>query len=151
VTWALSGTLSMGPFFSDASASAGARAVAEVEHALRPHAVPLGSFDARTPRDVLELLADATVKDLELTSFDGEPIYLASLENGAMRVVPMAGPPRAQIEHARIVEVVASAARGVGVTEATVIDRYDLYYLDRRRERPLPVIRARLGDPGGSR
>src|SRR4029453_1016596 len=35
--------------------------------------------------------------------------------------------------------------------EATVIDQYDAYYLDRRRKRPLPVILVRLGDASRTR
>ena len=31
------------------------------------------------------------------------------------------------------------------------MDQYDAYYLDRHRERPLPVIYARLNDAGGTR
>src|SRR6185436_18564570 len=38
------------------------------------------------------------------------------------------------------------AAPSTGLAELRVIDQYDRYYLDRRRERPLPVILARVND-----
>ena len=35
--------------------------------------------------------------------------------------------------------------------EISTIDRYDAYYRDRRRERPLPVVLAQLGDADRTR
>jgi hypothetical protein len=42
--------------------------------------------------------------------------------------------------------VVKTAAGESGLAEITTIDQYDMYYLDRHRERPLPVVLARLND-----
>jgi hypothetical protein len=38
-------------------------------------------------------------------------------------------------------------ALGPNVAELRMMEQYDAYYRDRRRERPLPVIYARLDDP----
>jgi hypothetical protein len=50
------------------------------------------------------------------------------------------------LDPTRIVQVVMLASKPVGLTEARVITEYDAYYLDRLREKPLPVILARLND-----
>ena len=38
-----------------------------------------------------------------------------------------------------------------GLAEIRVLEQYDAYYLDRRRQRPLPVILARLNDGADTR
>jgi hypothetical protein len=99
----------------------------------------------------LEQLGDVPVKELELTAFGGEPVYLATLARGQTRVVPIKGEPRAGFERQRIIDVVTKAAAPAGLAEIRVLDQYDRYYLDRRRQRPLPVILARLNDTGQTR
>src|SRR4030095_5162141 len=43
-------------------------------------------------------------------------------------------------------DVVKQAAGPQGLTEMRINERYDRYYLDRHRKKPLPVILARLND-----
>jgi len=86
------------------------------------------------------------VKELELTIVSGEPVYLATLAGGATRVVGLSGPPRDAFDTQRLIDVVTKAAQPAGLADARLVDRYDVYYLDRRREKPLPVILARLND-----
>ena len=62
----------------------------------------------------------------------------------------MNGEPQAALDSRRIIDVVTAAA-GTGTVEATVIDQYDRYYLDRNRRRPLPVILAQLHDDAATR
>src|SRR5207253_8851370 len=50
-----------------------------------------------------------------------------------------------------IVDVVAKAAQANGGADIIVLGRYDMYYLDRRRARPLPVILARMHDADQTR
>ena len=52
---------------------------------------------------------------------------------------------------ARAVMSVVRGALGSSLAELRVIDEYDAYYRDRRREQPLPVIYARLNDAVGTR
>jgi hypothetical protein len=145
VTWAFSGMLSMDPF-----PSSGARATSEIRQALRGP-LQLEAFAARDPREALTLLPGLPVKELELASFGGEPIYIATLGRGESRVVPIAGAPRDEFDRGRLVELIAKAAQPHGLAETRVLDRYDVYYLDRHRQRPLPVILARVNDAEHSR
>jgi hypothetical protein len=45
-----------------------------------------------------------------------------------------------------IINIVKETVSDSPAMQIQVIDQYDLYYLDRRRERPLPVIRGLLND-----
>ena len=148
ITWAFSGMLSMDPF----PQPTGGQALA-----LRPGLAPtvpqalrgrfdLAAFSAKHPRAAIAELGGAHVKELELTTFAGEPLYLARLADGDTRLVPMNGAPRPAVDPQRIINVVTAAAQPAGVAEIKVLEQYDAYYLDRRRTRPLPVVLARLDD-----
>jgi len=139
-TWAFSGMLSMDPFPSTTR-----RGAVPLADALRG-SVKLDAFATKTPQDALSQLAPQRVKELELTSFAGEPVYLAMLEGGSTRIVPMDGPPQPEFDRQRIADVIAAATRADGGADVRVLDSYDAYYLDRRRERTLPVILAQLHD-----
>jgi hypothetical protein len=142
VTYAFSGLLSMDPFpsFNDRIQQRRREGgEPNIYRALRGDLDPR-AFDIRHPREVLEQLRNQPVKEIELTSFDSQAIYLARLANGETRVVPMQGEPRAGFNHADIVRVVSAAAGGRMTTR--VLDQYDRYYLDRTRRRPLPVVLA---------
>ena len=128
VTWAFSGMLSMDPF--------GARPRSAPPLTLRGR-LDLDAFAARSPQDALQALAPARVKQLEWTSVLGEPGYLATLDDGATRVVPMRGAPQSTFDVAKL-----SAALGASGAAVGLLDRYDVYYLDRRQRKPLPVIVA---------
>jgi hypothetical protein len=141
-TWAFSGMLSMDPF-GDPPRPPPLRLVTSN--------VPLEAFGGKSPRAALEQLRDLDVRELEFASFAGEPIYLATLGGGDTRVVPLDGTPRSGLDHQRIADAVTAATQERGGASFTVIDRYDRYYLDRRRERPLPVIVARVNDAEGTR
>jgi hypothetical protein len=56
----------------------------------------------------------------------------------------------ATIETDLIAEVVKELA-GPMLADIRTIDQYDRYYLDRRRQRPLPVVRVQLNDPDQTR
>jgi hypothetical protein len=145
VTWAYSGMLSMDPFPSVA-----ARSPAAIPQALRGR-LQLAAFAARDPREAIGELAGAGVKEIELLSFGGEPIYLAMLGRGESRLVPLRGSPLETFDRARIVSLLTAAAQPQGLAETRVLERYDRYYLDRRRQKPLPVILARINDPEHTR
>jgi hypothetical protein len=147
-TWAFSGMLSMDPFPMRGGRPAG-RTV-NIPQALRGR-FDFEAFAGRHPRDVLAALAPLEVRELELTTFAGEPIYLATIAGGGTRVVPMQGKPAEAIDADRIVEAVRDAAGDGGIAETRVLNQYDRYYLDRRRERPLPVILVRLNDEARTR
>jgi hypothetical protein len=150
-TWAFSGMLTMDPFPLDNDpADSEVTTGAAIEQALRGRTL-LTDFAAKDPRVALAQLADRPVKQLELATVAGDPVYMATLAGGETRHVPLDGAPRAEFDRQRLIDVVTKASQPAGVSEVRVIDQYDRYYLDRRRERPLPVILARVNDEGGSR
>jgi hypothetical protein len=139
-TWAFSGLLSMDPFPMRRG-----QATNGVAQALRGP-LQLNAFASLHPRDALAQLASLAVKDLELAHAAGEPVYIATLAGGETRIVPLGGPPRLELNRRRMSEIVKQAAGASAVAEIAAIDQYDMYYLDRHRQRPLPVILARLND-----
>jgi len=158
-TWAFSGLLSMDPFPRRTNRPIGGgdqigrfspNAPRSVQAALRGR-VRLDAFARKHPTAALAQLGDLEVKELELTAAAGTPAYLATLEDGATRFVPIDGEPIDSLTPERITEVVRRAAGPNGLAEIRTIDQYDMYYLDRRREKPLPVVLARLNDEGGTR
>jgi hypothetical protein len=165
-TWAFSGLLSMGPFPIvnrlteltiplDTSSGRGANANggrgANVASALRgPRRPELSAYRERHPSAAIAAVSDFDAKELEYASFAGEPVYLAFNGRGETRIIPMRGEVKATFEFEDVMRVVREAA-GDGLAELRVMEAYDAYYLDRRGERPLPVIYARLNDAVSSR
>jgi hypothetical protein len=155
-TWAFSGMLSMDPFPTNTESGGSARSKgkargsASIPGALRGR-FQLSAFEAKHPREALTQLSGLGVKELDLTSFAGEPVYLAVLPKGETRVVPLRGDPMPGFGTDRINGVVQKVADAVNLTEARVLDDYDVYYLDRHHERPLPVVLVRLNDADHTR
>src|SRR5206468_4642240 len=75
-TWAFSGMLSMDPFPMRTDGPAGGRRDGEggIPRALRSR-VELAAFAPKHPREALAQVSDLAVKEIELTSFAGEPVY----------------------------------------------------------------------------
>jgi hypothetical protein len=122
-----------------------------LETALRGEAgLQLSSFAALPVDRALGRLAPFEVKTLELTTFANAPIYIARDGRGGTRVLPVGGAPSERLDVETVMQV-ARRALGPQLAELTVIDRYDAYYLDRHGARPLPVVRARMGDGVNSR
>jgi hypothetical protein len=122
---------------------------AQIDSALRAGIAPLASYGERHPRDAVAALEGFDVKEIELTTFDGAPVYLAS--NGRdTRVVPLRGGavPGFPTEH--VTRLVRETV-GRSLDELRLMSDYDAYYLDRRRERPLPVLYVGLNDPMATR
>ncbi len=152
-TWAFSGMLSMDPLPTNTTGGPEARTGAETSR--MPQALcgrpQLPAFIGAHPRDVLSHVAHPGVKELELASCAGEPVYLAHLGAGDTRIVALDGHVRAEFDRQRIVEIAAQAAAPIGLAEVRVLDQYDVYYLDRHRQRPLPVILVTLNDADRTR
>jgi hypothetical protein len=51
-----------------------------------------------------------------------------------------------ELDTARIIDIVKRAAPDPGAVETRVVEQYDMYYLDRTRQQPLPVILALMND-----
>ena len=155
ITWAFSGLLSMGPFsamnrLTDLTVPARAGGP-NVANALRgAQAMPLSAYADRPPRNAIAAVQGFDAKELESTSFAGEPLYLVPNGRGETRLVPLHGDPRSTLDPEDVMRVVRDAV-GSNLADLRIIDEYDAYYLDRRRVRPLPVIYARLNDAVGTR
>jgi hypothetical protein len=169
VTWAFSGLLSMGPFeFVDRLNGNGSgpaekgkgkdkeqRGRRPVNFAAAFHGAgsfQLSSFAARPPAEALACLpANFRPTALEFTQFDGEPHYIATSASGETRIVPVSGrAPVVEFDRARMLRIIQDVG-GSGLAELNIIDQYDTYYLDRLREKPLPVIYARMNDEFSTR
>lgn len=149
-TWAFSGMLSMDPFPMEfGGPSRGNVERPDIPQALRGD-MQFASFTGKHPREALAQLGNLRIKELELTTFAGEPVYMATIARGETRIVPISGEPRLEFNRQHIVDVVTKAAPP-GMVDTRVIDQYDRYYLDRLRQRPLPVILAQLHDEENTR
>ena len=120
MTWAFSGLLSMDPFPSQRTGGGAVRRGGGpgVPQALRGRGNQPAAFAAKHPREALAQIRDLKVRELELTSFAGEPVYLATIANGGTRIIPVNGEPRTEFDRRRIVEVVTKAAQSSGGASA---------------------------------
>ncbi|MGE3405162.1 MAG: PepSY domain-containing protein, partial [Vicinamibacterales bacterium] len=157
ITWAFSGLLSMGPFESiDRLTGKHARADEAQRNRRALQATLLGggepSLDAyvRPPADALAALGGFDVRRLDLGWFSGRPHYRAVDGNGGTRIVPMAGPAVDGLGSTAVTQVVRSGA-STATADTDVQTGFDAYYLDRRGERPLPVVRVVFAGTGHPR
>jgi hypothetical protein len=151
-TWAFSGMLSMDPPFlnSDpvgAALGPGGSPSARIQAALHPAPFHLADYQSKTPQKALAQLGGLNVKELDCTSFDGRPVYVATLSSKEIQIVPVEGDVLKEFSRDRIFEMVARAAEPVAILERRVMTQYDAYYLDRHHRRPLPVLFVKLNDP----
>jgi len=167
VTWAFSGLLSMGPFpivdrlteltvptppapAADAGVRrgrGGAGRGPNLAAALRGRgSPPLSVYDEKDPRITIASVREFGVKELEFTSFAGAPVYLATNGGSETRIIPVRGPPKSSYGVDEVMGIIRNAA-GKDLADLRLIHQYDAYYLDRRRQAPLPVIYAEMNDP----
>jgi hypothetical protein len=161
VTWTFSGSLAFLPFPTPQPAPAtraqlqarpspgdgggGRRGHPGLAAALRGRSA-LEDFARLHPRDLLARYAELPIKEIAFTSFDDEPLYVAKLSDGASFLISLAGDRVDHLDRARIVEIVKGAAADPEKVEARLVEQYDMYYLDRTRGQPLPVILALMND-----
>ncbi|MEO8098120.1 MAG: PepSY domain-containing protein [Acidobacteriota bacterium] len=161
MTWAFSGMLSMDPF---PLARGGAKEAAKgkgrgnftpaqrVQQAFAAGRLDLAGYEAKHPAEVLARLdANFGAKELEYTSFAGEPVFHASSGAGETLVIPVRTEAAEGLNQDRVMIVIKEAAGEQNIAELRVLTQYDRYYLDRLHERPLPVIYAQLKDEGSTR
>jgi hypothetical protein len=155
MTWTFSGMLSMDPFPFDRGEAKGkgnASPAQRVQQALSGGRFDLARFDGKHPAEVLARLdANFAVKELEYTSFAGEPVFHAKSGTGETRVIPVDAAVAERMNQDRVLSLAKQAAGDGNLAEARILAQYDRYYLDRTGERPLPVIYVRLKDAGETR
>jgi hypothetical protein len=98
------------------------------------------------PRELLSKVPQLDVKELEWTSFAGTPLFNANLAGGKSQLLSLDGAPVNGFETNQLIEIVKSAVPNPNAIEIQAIDQYDMYYLDRTRQRPLPVLRVLMND-----
>jgi hypothetical protein len=113
--------------------------------------VDLADFESLHPRDLLSQFAHLGIRDLEFTSFAGQPLYSTNLADGSSRLISLDGRVIDGFDHGRIIDIVKATASNPRAVETRIVEQYDLHYLDRRRERPLPVILALMHDTENTR
>ncbi len=156
-TWAFSGMLSMGvipnrgPANTAKGKGKGGPPAVSIPQALRGGRFQLSAFAAKLPSEALRQLAGFPVKELEFTTFAGDPVYIATDGDRRSRIVPMNAEPMDEFDRDRIMNIVKLASPQGSIAELRVMDEYDRYYLDRRGRRPLPVIYARTTEPDETR
>jgi hypothetical protein len=141
-TWVFSGFLSMEPF----SWLAG-RDRLSLEEALQGVRLDIAKFAVKDPRAAIaEAGIELRVKELEFASFDGDALYFAVETPRHSRIVPMQGTSREVLDTARVVDAVRRAVSPAAVLEIRRVNAYELYYVDRYKQQPLPVLYFRLND-----
>jgi len=136
-TWVFSGLLSMEPF------DALTQAPETGPSGLLRESPSLGSFRNLPP-------LPPGVKELELTQFDGQPVYLATNAPGQSQVLALDGTAQPQFDRGALLKIAAAAADPYRIAESRDVDRYEAYYVARHGELPLPALFVRLDDPRGS-
>jgi hypothetical protein len=147
-TWGLSGMLSMTPFPALAEGPVDAYRIVEALSGPQP---PLRAYAAKPPAQALRQVAsDMRVKEIEFTSFAGEPVYLARETSDKTRIVPVNFDPAPFYDPQIVAAVVAMATEPSKVAEARLVDKYEAYYVDRHGDLPLPALFLRLDDAARS-
>jgi len=145
-TWVFSGFLSMDPF----SWLAG-RDCPDLDEALHGLRLDITKFADKDPRQAIaEAGTEMRVKELEFGSFDGSALYFAVETSRHSRIVPMHGSSREVLDTGRIVDAVKRAVSPAAVGETRLVNDYEVYYLNRYKQQPLPVLYFRLNDASRS-
>ena len=171
ITWTLSGSLAFFPFPAPERPRPPAQTqVQQAQQGQRQRGQgprnqrggdsgPAGALRGRTrfadftthPRDLLATRADLFIKELEFTSFDGQPLFKANFADGSSQLLSLDGAAINGFDEARIREIVAATVPKREALEFRTVTQYDYYYLDRTRQKPLPVILALTHDEAGTR
>ena len=61
----------------------------------------VSSYADKHPSAAIASVPDFEVKELEYTSFAGEPVYVASNGRGETRIIPLRGEPKATVRTGR--------------------------------------------------
>jgi hypothetical protein len=145
-TWVFSGFLSMEPF----SWLAG-RDRPNLDDALQGLHLDIAKFAAKDPHQAIaEAREELQVKELQFVSFDGDALYIALETPRQSRIVPMHGSLQKVLDNERILEAVKRVVSPATVLEDRLVNSYELYYVDRYKQQPLPVLYLRLNDASHS-
>jgi hypothetical protein len=108
-------------------------------------------FASVHPRDLLAKLPNLDVKELEWTSFAGTPVFSANLGGGKNQLLSLDGTLINGFDQQKVIDIIKGAVPDPNVIEIKTVDQYDLYYFDRTRQRPLPVLLVLMNDADHTR
>jgi hypothetical protein len=108
-------------------------------------------FASTHPRDLLSKVPDLDVRELEWTSFAGTPLFSANLADGKSQLLSLDGARVDGFDQQRVIDIVKSAVPDSNAITIKELSQYDLYYLDRTRQRPLPVLLVLMNDADNTR
>lgn len=145
ITWAFSGMMSLDPFPAAPRQARGLPGGASVATALRGR-VSLSDFSGVDVRAVLAAAAPRGARELEFTSFAGTPLVAVGCGDGRTQMVALDGTRIGSFEREQILDPVRKASLNPSSVDVTLLDHYDIYYLDRTRQAPLPVWRVLMND-----
>jgi len=162
MTWAFSGMLSMDPFpellgggqakGQGKGKGKAATPANRLQQALNGGRFQMTRYQAKHPAEALAEIGPAfAAKQIEFTTYAGDAVLLASNGKGETKLVPVEGAAPDQFTAGRLLSLVRTTAGEQNIAEARMLDKYDLYYLDRTGQRPLPVVYVRLNDEANSR
>ena len=145
-TWAFSGMMSMDPFPMGGEASF--QGILKIQAALRGGKIEPGGFSALHVRDLLVRLASRIeAKEIEFTTFDGEPVYLVhGASHQSLIVFPDGRAISDEFDQERLVQAVRKAVKPAAVAQTRLVTEYEAYYVDRHHLRPLPALFVQLND-----
>ena len=103
------------------------------------------------PRDLLSRVPNLDVRELEWTSFAGTPLFSANLGDGKSQLLSLDGTPIDGFDQQRVRDIVKSAVPDPSAITIRELNQYDLYYLDRTRQGPLPVLLVLMNDADKTR
>ena len=103
------------------------------------------------PRDLLSKVPNLDVRELEWTSFAGTPLFSANLGDGKSQLLSLDGTPIDGFDQQRVTDIVKSAVPDPSAITIIELNQYDLYYLDRTRKGPLPVLLVLMNDADKTR
>jgi hypothetical protein len=113
--------------------------------------VRMNDFAALAPTEVLSRLPDLKIKELSYTSYNSQPLYSATLDDGSSRLISMDAKVVDGFDKDEIIGIMKSSVANPEKIEIRMLEQYDAYYQDRNRQRPLPVILALTNDEQATR
>lgn len=167
MTWAFSGMLSMDPFpellsggpiggqgkgKGEKGKGKAATPAGRLQQALNGGRFQMARYQAKHPAQALaEIGPEFQPKQVEFTTYAGDPVFLATNAQGEIRLIPVDPRVAGQFTAERLLSLVRTTAGEQNIAEARMLDKYDLYYLDRTGQRPLPAVYVKLKDEANSR
>jgi hypothetical protein len=106
----------------------------------------MDDFASAHPKDILAKNPDLDVRELEWTSFNSTPLFSANLAGGKSQFLSLDGALVNGFDQEKVIDIVKSAVPDAKAITIKVLEQYDLYYLDRTRQRPLPVLLVLMND-----